>query len=398
MVGINYWPRETGIFWWRRFDPSIVERDFSLLSAYRFETVRIFLLWEDFQPEEHRVSVASLNHLVQVADLADGLHLQILPTLFTGHMRGVNWLPPWMLESGAATSGFSIFSDGEVREAVGIRNMYDDRNEWKAQKRLIREVIGALQGHPAVWGWDLGNEPSNLVLPPSRDAAWAWLEEMVVELKRYDSDIPVTLGLHQKDLEEDRIVGPREAARFCDVLSVHSYPCYARWADSAVDEKASIFLAIVSRWLGEKPVLLEEFGIPTDPGQGILSSKDQERLNGIELVSEDDAATYCEKVLTLVGAHSLLGALVWCFSDYEPALWESPPLDRQVHERFFGLFRWNGSPKVAAGVVPTVDRHSAETQEKASGWIDIKPDEYYQRPLEHLKRLYNRFKDNFQEA
>jgi endo-1,4-beta-mannosidase len=272
--------------------------------------------------------------------------------------------------------------------------MYSDREVWKAQKLLIREVTGALQGHPAIWAWDLGNEPSNLVIPPSKDAGRGWLEEMVTELKRYDSDISVTLGLHQEDLEEDRDLGPREAAEFCGFLSMHAYPCYAKWVNDPMDEKAPLFLVLLTAWLGQKEVLLEEFGVPTEPGQGFLSHRDRERL-AIELVSEDDAGAYHRNVFELLIANGIPGAFVWCFSDYEPAIWDATPLKEFVYERFFGLFRWNGLAKETAQMIPTLDRRSEEVDLNWD-WIDIKPDEYYEQPGKQLRRLYGRFRERFE--
>jgi endo-1,4-beta-mannosidase len=396
LVGINYWPKETAMYWWQRFDPSIVKRDFSLLAEYRFDIVRIFLLWGDFEPEIRRVSVASLEHLVQVTEAAHDARLQLLPTFFTGHMSGVNWLPPWMLTSGSERGRFSVFTKGETL-SVGIRNMYSDREIWKAQKLLLHETTGALQGHPAVWGWDLGNEPSNLMVPPSRDAARAWLEEMVLELKRYDSDIPVTMGLHQEDLKAETVLGPREVGQFCDILSMHAYPCYAEWADGPLDEKAPLFLAHLTAWLGNTEVLMEAFGVPTKPDRGTLSQGDRETFGRTDLMSEDDAEVYYRRVFDLLAAAGFPGAFAWCFSDYEPALWDVPPLDDRVHERFFGLFRWDGSPKEAAKTIPTIDRRIRK-RESHPDWIDMKPDEYYERPAEHLQRLYHRFKDRFEEG
>jgi len=396
LVGINYWPKETAMYWWQKFDASVVKRDFSILAEYGFHIVRTFLLWEDFQPEIRQVSVPSLNHLVQVAEAARDFKLQILPSFFTGHMSGLNWLPPWMLESFSGEERFPIFSVGEIRRG-SIRNMYTDREVWKAQKLLLRETTGALQGNPAIWGWDLGNEPSNLVLPPSKDAARAWLEEMVVELKRYDSDIPVTLGLHQEDLEEDRVLGPLEVAQFCDILSMHAYPSYAEWADGPLDEKVPLFLTHLTAWLGGKEVLLEEFGVPTEPDRGRLSEGDQKKLGQIRLMSEDSAEAYYRRVFALLRTNGYAGALAWCFSDYEPGLWDVPPLDDHVHERFFGLFRWDGSPKEPAKLFPTLDRRFSE-REPGLDWIDIRPEEHYERPMEHLKRLYRRFKERFEEV
>lgn len=396
VVGINYWPREKAMAWWREFEVSIVEMDFSLLADYGFDVVRIFLLWEDFHPGMGEVSVPSLDHLVQVAEAAINYKLQILPTFFTGHMHGVNWLPPWMLKSGKEDERFPIFCRGNVQKA-SIRNFYGDRDIWKAQKLLIREVANALQGHPAIWGWDLGNEPSNVLFPPSKDMARAWLEEMVTELKRRDEDLPVTLGLHQEDLEEDRVLGPKEAGALCDVLSMGAYPCYAEWADGPLDEKAPLFLAFLTEWLGGKEVFLGEFGVPTEPGEGVLSPDDREKLGDVDLISEGDAGKFYRNVFELMIAHGFPGAFAWCFSDCEPALWDGFPLDNHVHERYFGLFRFNGSAKEAAKVIPTIDRRRGR-REPRSDWIDMKPDEYYRRPREHLERLYRRFKDRFPEV
>ncbi|NIO04723.1 MAG: hypothetical protein GTN74_08925 [Proteobacteria bacterium] len=396
LIGINYWPRETSMYWWTRFDPSIVKRDFSLLAEYRFEVVRIFIIWEDFQPEIGRVSVSALNHLVSVADSAYDAEIRLLPTLFTGHMSGLNWLPPWMVESVSGQERFPIFSMGEVRRGSS-RNMYADREVSKAQKLLIRETTRALQGHPAVWGWDLGNEPSNLVLPPSKDAARGWLEEMVTELKRWDESLPVTLGLHQEDLEEDHRLGPQEAARFCEILSMHAHPGYSNWAEGPLDEKVPLFLVLLTQWLGGKPVLLEEFGVPTEPPLVTLEKADREKMGRVTLVSEEEADTYSRNVLNLLKANGILGALYGCFSDYDPILWDKPPLDNGVHERFFGLFRWNGSPKAHVRGMSDPPREKT-SQEPSWDWIDIDRSEYYDRPRKHVEHLYRNFREHLQEV
>lgn len=393
LMGINYWPGETAMYWWNNFDASAVKRDFSLLAEYQFDLVRIFLLWEDFQPEVKDISVKALNHLVRVAELAHGVKIQILPTFFCGHMSGINWLPPWMLESGTSEGGFPLFSMGKIQKGL-IRNMYTDREVWKAQKLLIHETTGALQGHPAVWGWDLGNKPSNLLIPPAKDSARAWLEEMVMEMKRWDADLPVTLGMHQEDLEEDRMLGPKEAAHYCDILSMHAYPGYAKWSSGPLDENVPLFLGLLTRWLGGKDVLIEEFGIPTKSFAGSLTEADQEKLGDIFLAEEGQAEVYYKKAFELLRMNGFTGAFAWRFSDYAPALWDKPPFDNYIHERYFGLFRWDGSAKASAKLVPRFPRQKV-SPEMAWDWIDIEKDEYYTSPLDHLRHLYKNFKDRF---
>ncbi len=393
MIGINYWPGETAMHWWEKFDSSIVKRDFSLLAEYRFDPVRIFLLWEDFQPEAKRISMNALENLVRVADIAHDLRIQLLPTFFCGHMSGVNWLPAWMIEPGGGDEMFPIFSDGKIRRGK-IRNIYSDREVRKAQKLLIHETTGALQAHPAIWGWDLGNKPSNLSIPPSKDFARAWIEEMVTELQRRDSPLPITVGIDQKDLEEGRVPGPKEVAPYCEILSIHARPGYAKWANGPLDEKALLFLCLLTRWLGGKEVLLEGFGVATKPPSYALTGLEREKFGISPLVTEDEAGAFFQKALDLLRRNGIIGALAWGFSDYDPSLWDEPPLDQKIHERFSGLFRWDKTPKIAAKLIQQYPRQ-IDSKEISWDWVDITSEEYQETPFRHLPRLYRNFQSRF---
>lgn len=391
ILGVNYWPRERAAAWLGEFDASAVDGDFSLLAEYRFDVVRVFLLWEEFQPEPSAVSTRTLSHLVEIAEMAGEAELQLLPTFFTGHAMGVNWLPPWMLEGGEGDERFPVFCRGDVQKAV-VRNFYAEREIWKAQKLLIREVTGALQGHPAIWGWDLGNEPSNMVRPPSNDMARAWLEEMVTELKRRDERLPVTLGLHQGDLEENRLLGPEEAAGFCDVLSMHVYPGYATWSDGPLDEKVPLFLGLVTRWLGGKDIIMGELGHSTEPPKGTLGESGREAVGEIHLASEEEMSQYLQETLELLRGHGFPGAMARSFWDYDPWLWAKIPFDERVQECFCGLFRRDGSPKPAADVVQQFPRERKESAGPPS-WIDVDRTEFWASPREHLVRMYGRYRE-----
>jgi len=192
VIGINYWPIDSAMSWWHRFDAGVVKEDFSRIRDAGLSVVRIFLLWEDFQPLPSKISVKVLDQLITVMEIGHEKGLRLIPTFFTGHMSGMNYLPPWMLELKESDDRFPVFSEGKKKKNA-IRNFYIDREVIEAQKLFIREVSGALQGHPALWAWDLGNEPSNLILPLTIKEALIWLEEMVSELKKRDESVPVTL-------------------------------------------------------------------------------------------------------------------------------------------------------------------------------------------------------------
>ncbi len=46
LVGANYWPSAKGVYWWKEFEIATLKRDFSLAAEYRFDLLRIFLLWD----------------------------------------------------------------------------------------------------------------------------------------------------------------------------------------------------------------------------------------------------------------------------------------------------------------------------------------------------------------
>ena len=124
-LGVNYWPARTAMSWWTQFDASEVATDFARIAASGLDSVRVFLTWEDFQPSPDRVDRTMLDRLVVVADLAHESGLALMPTLFTGHMSGVNWIPPWALGGPDGDDRFRVIAGGEVAE-TGLRNWFTD--------------------------------------------------------------------------------------------------------------------------------------------------------------------------------------------------------------------------------------------------------------------------------
>lgn len=385
-VGVNYWPASSAMRWWRRFDETEVDRDFARIRDAGGDLVRFFLLWEDFQPEPDVISERALAHLVTVADTAQRHGLRIMPTLFTGHMSGANFVPEWALAYGSASSPrFRVISRDRVVERA-MRNWYVDPLVLGAQALLARECARALAGHPALSRWDLGNENSNCCVPPTSDDGVRWLERMASEIRSADASCGITIGIHMEDLEENRRIGPAEAARVCDVLCMHGYPIYASWSRSPVDPELLAFLADVTRWLAglKKDVLFAEFGAPTTNGD-----PEAERIAGGSLLTEEEAARYTAAAFERLRTAGATGGLVWCYADYDRAIWSEPPLDRSPHERHFGLWRADGTPKPAAATL--AGARGPRLPPPRVPWSEAERKVFYQSPRDTLVRLYREY-------
>lgn len=380
-IGVNYWPARSAMRMWKEFDSGEVREDFARMAEFKLSPVRIFLLWEDFQPQPLRVNTKALDKLVKLCSHAADFGTAVWVTLFTGHMSGANWLPQWTLSGDAESSFFPIITGSMVVDAAdtGIVNPYENPDLRLAQKVQIREVLSAVKDHPALWGWDLGNENSNVFRPAGPEQGRSWMKEMAGEIKSRDDLHPVTFGLHQQDLEEDRGIGPADVAECCDLVTMHAYPAYAGWAAHNLDALFLLFLANVTSWLaGWKQVWISEFGIST--GKDPLS------------VTEEQAAQYAGESLDKMRRYGVPGALWWCYSDYVPGLCGSAPFDTLPHERSFGAFKTDGAPKEVASVLAGADRKPGNLQ-ITRDWIDIGPEEYRRDPGAQIRRLYGRFRD-----
>jgi endo-1,4-beta-mannosidase len=112
VLGVNYWPRRKAMYWWSDFDAGEVREEFAIIASLGMTIVRLFLLWDDWQPSPDMVSTECLKNLTTVLDIAAEHGLKIDLTFFTGHMSGPNWSPRWLLDANAP------FPSRHVRQAL----------------------------------------------------------------------------------------------------------------------------------------------------------------------------------------------------------------------------------------------------------------------------------------
>ncbi len=406
-LGVNYWPRKKAMYWWNNFDAGEVHEEFAVIKEIGMNVVRLFLLWDDFQPEPNMVAKDKLENLVKVADAAAENGIGIDMTFFTGHMSGPNWSPRWLLGGDLPPAAHSEWLRDVVSEEKytdkGYRNMFHDEVALDASRLLLKTVVSELKDHPGIWMWNLGNEPDLFAWPNSSDEGAAWVKEMVGLIKEIDPNHPVTIGLHGDGLHRDNGLRIDKVYAHTDVAVMHSYPMYTPWARKPLDPDFVPFTCAVTAALSGKPVLMEEFGgctaQPGEPSHIMKWTETTGREREQFMASEDDFAEFLSLTIPNLQDSGATGAMLWCYADYVSELWDMPPCQNAQHERWFGLVRPDGSLKPHAKVIQEFAKSNPQVKpipEYAKLTLD--PDEYYKDPLGHLVDLYEGYLKGMESA
>jgi endo-1,4-beta-mannosidase len=378
-LGINYWPRRRAMYMWREFDLGEVREDMTRIADIGFDVVRLLTLTEDFLPEPMRVDAGMVARLVYVARAAKDAGLRIVPTLIVLNMSGRIWWPKWMLDA-----------RGEPRD------LYSDPLLVGSQTLLVEACAGALAGDDAIRAFDVANEIDDALRPRTREDGRRWATTMTNAIRRGAPGVPVQIGTHLPSLAAQNNMRVDDLGRIADEDVMHAYPLYSDVARSFLDPELVPFSCAMTAGLSGsgRRTLMQEFGLCTAP-RGRPGQTITDDFLGTPrsqyLASEDEGAAYYEAVLERLVETGAAGAYAWCYGDYDPRLFERPPLETARRERTFGLVRADGSEKPAAEVFRAFrSRRDAGAFAAAPvpSVLDVSADEYYRAPDSHFARLY----------
>lgn len=353
LTGINYWPRRSAMYMWRRFDIDEIAEDILRIKDLGLDVVRFFLMWEAFQPEPNAMNHDALRRFDAVMARIHDAGLKAMPTLFCGHMSGVNWLPAWTLEGATVKGRFRTYSNDSIVER-SIGDFYADPDLLRAQTLFARRVGERVRDHPALFAWDLGNEFSNLREPATAEDAAQWSTRLTDAL-REASGVGASGGMHGEDLDRDRHLRPSSIVSPWEFAMMHGYSVYSSFARDRLDTNVAPFLCQLQQSFSGKGVLFAEFGNPECPAG-------EARVNGFACLDEDEMATYAAGVFDRLIARGALGAFWWCWADYDLALAKLPPFDLAPHELRFGVVRSDGSPKPVAEALKRVAARARDVE------------------------------------
>lgn len=332
-LGCNYWASRSGLWMWKKWDEQEIESDFRRLAEAGIHYLRVFPLWSDFQPlRMHRgyqttpreirlgedvlpfteagqagVDETMLTRFGRLCDLAQECGIRLLVSLLNGWMSGRLFLP----------------------EMLQDRNPLRDPLSVKWEIRYVRVMIRRFHTHPAILGWEPGNESNCMGPVGTPEEAYLWLSSIAMAIRTEDPVHPVFSGFSGPSA--DGVWRSKDQGEFMDILTTHPYPLFTVHCDTDPLNrmKSALFSAARTDYvshLGGKAAFVEEFGVL-----------------GPMVVSDEIAADYVRAALMTQLAHDCRGMMWWCAHDQTHLA--STPHDWDAVERELGLFRRDGSKK-----------------------------------------------------
>lgn len=201
--------------------------------------------------------------------------------------------------------------------------------EERSNFAYLDGIVGAFANDDRVLAWDLNNEPDVYgEWKAGRQSEYIdWLRRMALHVREVDSKHPLTVGVGDYQALWYEADNGDTIGKISDFVSFHSYD-----AGKLTDQIAEI------KRRTDKPVVLGEMGWPTSAGG-------EPPRPGATF--DEPTQTYLyTSMLKDVNAAGLAGVFQWTLFDFDDAKANLV----SGFERYFGLFRLDGSAKPAATV------------------------------------------------
>ncbi|NJB71038.1 hypothetical protein GGR42_001500 [Saonia flava] len=279
--GVNYYPKDSPWdMFGKKFNDSIIDADYKLIKSMGLNTIRIFIQYEDFG--KANVLKEKLDKLKVALDLAQENNINVIVTLF------------------------DFYGNYDV-------------SDWTITDRHAEQIVTIFKDHKAIIAWDIKNEPDLDFDSRGKEMILAWLENMILNIKNWDKNHPVTIGWSS----------PQAAinlSKEVDFVSFHYYQDLNAFEYAMDNLKLEI---------PNKPIVLQEYGISSYSG-----------IWNLYKGSEKKQAAYYEQIQKVIKEKNI-PYVFWTLFDFEEV-----PVDvagrlpwRTKKQHYFGCIDKKGNKK-----------------------------------------------------
>ncbi|MFM9370101.1 cellulase family glycosylhydrolase [Streptomyces sp. Da 82-17] len=151
---------------------AIEEKHFRDMRAKGFNFARLLVFWDDLEPKKGQYSRAYLRKIERVLDWAERYGMRVLIDAHQdvfGPAFGHRGIPEWATRTDGLAfepnpdDWFSEYFQPAVQRA--FTHLYEDEDLQHAQARMWRVLAERFDSHPALFGYDLINEPMGEIRP-----------------------------------------------------------------------------------------------------------------------------------------------------------------------------------------------------------------------------------------
>ncbi len=334
-LGFNYWPRDMALYLWEEYDFRCIEREMNIISDLGANCLRIFIRWEDLNPEIGKIDSSFFPKFDDFLTHAEKYNIKVVPTLLIGHMSGQDWYPDWLLvdEDDFENSNINYqFIEGipKGEEICAVRDIYIDKQAISNSKLQIKAVLERYRNNGTIISYDLSNENQYWMEPKNPKIGTEYVREMLSFMREVDPNHPITYGMGKPDEPSGFIsIGKMGFAKYLDYYSVHVYPEFLYPMNSQIIDFYMTYRIAYECSLAELsgiPVQLQEFGL-SDKFFPLIDEDIKERL-----IYGYFNTAFWDIILNEIRA----GALMWDFCDFLPTLKNRVPYNHKEFELYFG--------------------------------------------------------------
>ena len=278
--GLNYYNQSSPwLNFWPDFDLKTLRKDLTIIKNMRMNTIRVFVPSEGVVPGlQYEVMLDKLELLL---DECQVLSIDVIITLFD----------------------FPVSFD---------------LSYYPKSERQLEGVLTRFKDHSALLAYDLKNEPDLDFNRVGKKKVLRWLDYLIEKAREYDPNHLITIGWSS----------PEAAVLLADKLDFVSYHYYR-------DPKSLTLDMLKLKRAVKKPVLLGEFGIPSNRKWYYPAgySKEEQRDYLYEMKKEMEINN--------------LPYLLWTLHDFDDIPTEVFGYKKWAHnkQKYFGLLDKNGKKK-----------------------------------------------------
>lgn len=350
--GVNYFAKDYSwdLFWTNYGEPETaaqIDQELSLAKEMGCNTVRVFVPYGLFSSGEKEYYLSCLTNFVNALAARN---MVCLVTLFDFY----------------ASEGADSYLE----------------SDYVACKAYLADIINEIgNDNPAVFAWDVKNELDRDYERFGKGTVQTWAQEMISAIRLLDPNHLITIGFFGEvtgtpcfdpGITDAPVFDPfilHELSSVVDFVSMHYFLSERCFEQDLVDLKLLT---------GDKPIVLEEFGIHTMSAPPISCDDHPDNPACDDPHTEAEQAAYFNAILSLGEAYGVAGYLFWTLADfrYVPENWQASHHCQGVLRNSLVTVCEAGScsdysRKPAAARVAHHFDNQAWYLDDFSGWVDV---------------------------